>query len=231
MPTDIQLAWLAGLLDGEGCIAFAKRTDYVSGRGRMLMRYDVKLAMACEMTVRICFDLVADIIGDDLVKVFKEKRRNERVRPLWRCEISSKRGVYDLLTAVEPHLVTKRLEAQLCLRFLERSMCSKHYHADEFDVRLAEVATALRHGCGEARAEACELLGQVIPSQAVLGPESPYSGSRTEGVEATTVTPKENPSQECPAPHLHERAEGEEMVRSRGEILGGGFNGHRLRDN
>ncbi len=229
MQTNLQLAWLAGLFDGEACIAFAKRSDYNPHR-LLEVRYDVKLAMTCKDTIRLAYNIIVPIVGDDVVtRPYEEKRRTKRARPLWRIEVASKRGVHDLLTALLPYFVTKRLEAQLTLRYLERALASKHYRADEFDRRLAELATALRHGSGEARLEAKQLLEQVIPSQAVQ--RSAPAEDRTEGVEATTVSESNNPSQECPAPQpRNASAEGEEMVRSRGEIPGGEFNAHRLPD-
>jgi hypothetical protein len=183
--------------------------------------------MACKETIMTAYEMMSDIVEHDAVQFFVEKRKEPRRRPLWRCEVYSRRGFYQVLKAVFPYLRTKRLEARICMRFLERAMPHKRYEASTYDVRLAETATALRNGRGEARLEALELLEQVIPSQAIQG--SLFSREdRMEGVEATTVTHKNNPSQECPAPHSQlDAAEGEEMVRSRGEILGGDFNGHR----
>jgi hypothetical protein len=219
-----ELTRLAHMIDGEGCIAFMRRTDY-RPEHRLEVRYDVKIAMTCERTIRLLGETIAHIVGDDLVKVFEERRRVRRRRPLWRVEVSSKRGVYDLLSAVLPYMFTKELEARLCLRYLERALPHKRYHADDYDRRLAEAATALRNGCGEARAEGEALLGQVIPSQAARGALS--EGERAEGVEAMTDRANDEPSQERPAPHPH-NAEGEEMVRTSGETRSESFNGSRL---
>lgn len=225
MNKDLNI-WLAGLLDGEGCIAFAKRSDYNPHR-LLEVRYDVKLAMACEMTIRSAYSIMVDIVGDDLVTApHEERRKAKRVRPLWRVEVASKRGVFDLLSTMEPHLFTKKLEAQLCLRYLERALQSKHYRPTDFDRRLAELATALRHGCGEARLEALQLLEQVIPSQAVQGAHSTV-GSRTEGLETSGLTAKNNDRHERPASEPHD-AEDEEIVRSSSKDVGDGLNSRRL---
>lgn len=223
---EITLAWLAGLVDGEGCIAFARRSDYNPHR-LLQLRYDVKVAMACEMTIRRVYEIAVDIVGDDLVTApFEERRKNRRDRPLWRTEIGSKRGVYDFLTTLEPYLLTKHLEARLTLSYLERALLSKHYRPTEFDRRLAELATALRHGSGEARLEAEELLEQVIPSQAVQGPSR--EGGRTEGLETSGLTPKNNDHHERPASHPHDDAEDEEIVQSSSKDEGDGINSRRL---
>jgi hypothetical protein len=167
-PSQLDLVYLAAIIDGEGCIAFMRRTDY-RPEHRLEVRYDVKIAMTCRDTIVEIHKIISEIVGDDLVKIFLEKRKIPRRRPLWRCEVSSKKGVCELLKAVEPYMRTKKLEAQLCLRYLERALPHKRYNADEYDRRLAELATALRSGCGEARTEARAILSQVIPSQAAHG--------------------------------------------------------------
>lgn len=221
-----KLIWLAGLLDGEGCIAFARRSDYNPHR-LLQLRYDVKIAMTCEMTIRHAYQIMVDTIGEgSVLEPFEEKRRSKRVLPLWRTEVGSKRGVFDLLSALEPYLVTKKLEAQLCLRYLERALQSKHYRPTPFDRQLAELATALRgKGRGEARLEAIELLQQVIPSQASSGHRA--SDVLVEGVETSGLSPNNNDRHECPAPSPL-RAAGEDIVQSGSKDPGDGINSRRL---
>lgn len=220
------IIWLAGLLDGEGCIAFARRSDYNPHR-LLELRYDVKLAMACEMTIRHAYTIMVEIAGEDVVtEPHEEKRREKRVLPLWRTEVGSKQGVYSLLVTLEPFLVTKKLEAQLTLRYLERALQSKHYRPMPFDRQLADLATALRgKGRGEARLEAQELLKQVIPSQALGGRRaSDVSG---EGVETSGLSPNNNDRHECPASDPHD-VEDEEIVQSESKDSGDGINSRRL---
>lgn len=219
-PTTNQIVYLAAMIDGEGCIAFARRSDY-QPLHRLEVRYDVKIAMTCETTIDYLRDILAEIAGDDLVKK-TDFPRKDGLRYQWRVTVSSKAGVYRVLTACLPYMITKNLEARLCLNYLGRAKNELRYKATDYDRRLAEIATALRHGSGEARLEGDKILSeQVIPSQAVMGFAQ---ANMTEGVEATTVTAKNNPSHECPAPHPAP-PEGEEMVRSREEIPGQGFNG------
>lgn len=195
---ETETAWLAGIVDGEGCIAFLRRTDYVSrdGTNRLLeVRCDVKIAMADEDTINFVGQLIAEIVGEDNVRVFCEQRKIARTRPLWRVEVNSKGGTQTLLKALLPYLVTKRIEALLVLDYLSRSVDSKKYKATDRDRLLAHLATGLRHGSGEARAEALIVLSQVIPSQAegiVL--------RTSEGVETRSVRNETNtPTQERPA--------------------------------
>jgi hypothetical protein len=225
MATETDIVYLAAMIDGEGCIAFARRSDY-QPKHRLEVRYDIKIAMTCEKTIDYLRDVLCDIAGDDLVKK-TDFPRKDGLRYQWRVTVSSKEGVYRVLSTCLPYMVTKNLEARLCINYLDRARHFVRYKATDYDRRLAELATALRHGCGEARLEAEELLKQVTPSQAVLG--FAQAESRTEGVEATMVTPKNNPSQERPAPSLAKPA-GEDMVRSRSESPGEGFNGPRTQN-
>lgn len=218
MMPDWKPAYFAGLWDGEGCIYFARRKDYKPSP--RMVRHDLKLAMADRSTIEAFFDFAVEIVGDaKTVKLFEEKRKIRRRRPLWRVEICAKQSVYQVLFAMVPFMRTKRLEAELCLNYLSRSLLvgKHHYKVTPFDVRLADLATAMRNGCGEARAEAQELLSQVIPSQAVPGIQLSFIGrgwdGRTEGVETTAPSPNSNEPHERPAPHPH-TAEGEDIVRS-----------------
>jgi hypothetical protein len=212
MATETDIVYLAAMIDGEGCIAFARRSDY-QPKHRLEVRYDIKIAMTCEATINYLRETLSDIAGDDLVAK-TDFPRKDGLRYQWRVNVASKLGVYRVLKACLPYMITKNLEARLCLNYLERAKEHVRYKATDYDRRLAELATALRHGCGEARLEAEELLKQVTPSQAVQG--SAQAEGRTEGVEATTVTPKNNPSHERPAPSLESMTPaGEDMVRSR----------------
>lgn len=121
-PSQLDLVYLAAIIDGEGCIAFMRRTDY-RPEHRLEVRYDVKIAMTCRETIVDMHKTISEIVGEDLVKVFLEKRKIPRRRPLWRCEVSSKQGVYGLLKAVEPYMRTKKLKAQLCLCAILKEPC------------------------------------------------------------------------------------------------------------
>ena len=184
MLNQLDIAWLAGLLDGEGCIAFARRTDYNPHR-LLQVRYDVKLAMADRATIERAHSMIVGIIDeDDVTSPFEERRKIKRRRQ------------------------------------------SKHYQPTPYDRRLAELATALRHGCGEARLEAQELLEQVIPSQAIQGSLF-HKESRMEGVETSGLSPNNNDRHECPASDSPD-ARDEEIVQSESKDSSDGINSHRL---
>lgn len=205
-PTDI--AWLAGIIDGEGCLFFANRKDYVhrpsganrKGLTRVEIRCDIRVCMSHHPTTERVTAIFRDLV-DHPESVFHnlESRHKSRVRPLKNVVVSRRSAVHQILKAVSPFLFTKKMEASLCLMFLERARSDgrSHYRATEYDAMLAEFATELRHGRGEARVQ--EFLDQVIPSQAASG-QSTTTGE-AEGVETRGLSPNNNDPHECPAPH------------------------------
>lgn len=230
MVKDTDIAWLAGLIDGEGCLYLAQRTDkYATRTSRrsgdrveygpyFQVRCDLKLAMADKPTIVYAAGIIAEIVGGtDGIVVREERRKTPRARPLWRVELSAKQIINTVLLAIRPYMITKALEADLCLDYLSRALTTSWHRATERDLLQAKLATALRHGSGEARIEALATLDQVIPSQAIEG--TAQAGS-LEGVETRDLTARNNSPHECPAPHLAlVEQEGEEIVRTTGENL------------
>lgn len=200
------IIWLAGIIDGEGCIFLMRRTDYVhreSGKHRKggLTRLEIRTALRVCMAHHPTIDRVAghfwDLVSDPTkVKLQLENRNTNRVRRLKNAIVSNRETVRQILLAVEPFLFTKKMEAQLALLHLDRAHGHVRYRATDYDVMLAELATDLRHGRGEARAQ--EFLRQVIPSQAAAG-QSVTTGA-TEGVETRGLSPNNKDPHECPAP-------------------------------
>jgi len=223
MLKDTDIAWLAGLIDGEGCLYLAVRSDNTATRvsrrtGETVqygpyfqVRCDFKLAMADRETIVTAAGMIAEILGTTDGVLFREERRKVvRARPLWRVELSSKGAINTLLRTIRPFVRTKAIEADLCLDYLSHLLITPWHKATLRDLELARLATELRHGSGEARAQAIVILSQVTPSQAAEGTDS-TSGS-AEGLETSRVSASNNPGHERPAPHL--AAVGGERVKT-----------------
>lgn len=209
--TEIELAWLAGIVDGEGCLFFAVRKDYPTHRA---IRCDIRVCMAHHDTINRVADMFTTILGsDDSVGLYTETREVARERPLRDCTVHGRRSVLRVLQVMLPYLYTKRLEAELAISYLLKSAQHTRYRTTELDRAMAEAATELRHGRGEARAQ--ELLCQVIPSQAASGQSSTGDA---EGVETRGLSPDNKDPHECPAPERQLKlVEGEEIVRTSGQ--------------
>jgi hypothetical protein len=109
-PTDIELAWSAGILDGEGCISIqAKpvRPPRVSVSHSLFL----KVTMGHKPTI----ERLHSIFGVGSITI--QDRRGPRLNDSWSWWTAS-RNAHAVLLAVRPYLVTKAYEADIALEFL-----------------------------------------------------------------------------------------------------------------
>ena len=105
--TKIQLAYLAGLIDGEGCIGIAKSSKQ--------FRHDARLTIG--MTDGEYLTALADELG--IGYLYSQKRAQ---RPGWKrrtCLSFGATACRILLPCVLPYLRLKRRQAELLLEYLE----------------------------------------------------------------------------------------------------------------
>ena len=103
------LAYLSGILDGEGCIHIGKYTY----TGTSLPKY--KLAVQVSMVDKVPLLLLRFAFGGYL---HLRKRKNEKWKPLWEWGVGSASAV-ECLRDLLPYLKTKRAEAELAIKFWE----------------------------------------------------------------------------------------------------------------
>lgn len=101
---DTTAAWLAGLLDGEGCFHIAH------SKARNQLNPQVIVGMCHQPTV----EHVAKLMGSP-VRGVKTYRKGWRDR--WSTTLCGARQIESLLTRILPYLVAKREEAELMLEF------------------------------------------------------------------------------------------------------------------
>lgn len=107
-----QLAWLAGLIDGEGCISLTRRSPQrkhrcVSPSYRLIL----KVSMCHLDTVRRC----REITGLGTLHMQDAQKAHYSSAYTWFCNATDAELVIE---AVLPWLVTKREEALVALDFL-----------------------------------------------------------------------------------------------------------------
>lgn len=107
-----QLAWLAGLIDGEGCISLTRRSPQrknrcVSPNYRLIL----KVSMCHLATVRRC----REITGLGTLQMQEAQKQHYTSAFTWFCNATDAELVIE---AVLPWLVTKREEALVALDFL-----------------------------------------------------------------------------------------------------------------
>jgi len=202
--SEADLAWLAGIVDGEGCFS-VKRPITRQGAHRPGHRtsYQTWLVI-CNTSepmmrrVRSIYDALG-VTGAKPRRVWKGKKATR-----WQhwLEIARKHELLRVTQAILPHLTAKRDEALVVEWFLKRACGVKNYKPTSLDRLALESMAAIKRNGGEAPAEILEILREVIPNQAVSGSHL-ADGLETEGVETTSVSSNDNPKHECPATALH----------------------------
>lgn len=109
MPTDTDVSYCAGLIDGEGYIGI-KRTRAYACQGRATPGYHarIQLRMVDEGAIRF----LADTLGG---WYYREKSHANNGRPLY-CWQASDKHAAEVLRAVLPYLRVKRESAETVLR-------------------------------------------------------------------------------------------------------------------
>lgn len=118
--SNIELGWLCGLIDGEGCIYICKRggqrTDYKAG---------IKVAMCCHDTIEYLADLLKRVnVPYHIVKREGSKKNNRSAS--WALSIEGHKRALKILPLITPHLVTKKQQAQVVWQFCQERDNSWH---------------------------------------------------------------------------------------------------------
>lgn len=124
MITNTELAWLAGLFDGEGC--FCVR---IMNRGRNLKSIG---SIHCKVTVQATSKVMIDQIELIYIKLgiryaLDGPRMMARSKkPAYKIEVFRKADVENILSTVLKYLVVKKSEAALILAFYEKHRDTQH---------------------------------------------------------------------------------------------------------
>ena len=110
---ETEMAWLAGVIDGEGSIFLVKLLGGLASKSRRGFIYvpAISLSSSSEAFAR----KVKEIIGKGSVNFIEEKRLNWKDRWCYRCGGLVVRG---LLPQLVPHLLIKREVAERMLQYL-----------------------------------------------------------------------------------------------------------------
>lgn len=111
------LGYLAGIIDGEGCIRINKITSQRSLKQRQAESLGAIYAptIAVGMVIKEIPELLAEHLGGSV----REERVPDR-RSIWRWTITSRPGAIQVLTKLTPLLIAKRKQAELLLDFCHK---------------------------------------------------------------------------------------------------------------
>lgn len=108
---DTDIAWAAGIIDGEGCIYIGRQQGGTFGRVNVSHRMYVKVTMCHRPTL----EALRAIFG--MGSVHHQDKATERRNDSYSWWVGA-RQAEQLLLWVRPYLVTKAIEADIALEFM-----------------------------------------------------------------------------------------------------------------
>ncbi len=110
--TEIELAWFAGFIDGEGCISI--RTDRDSRKIRRLVS-SFEICNTQKELIDKCFE-IANKIG---VTLRIRNRVDSKVKkPIWKADTHRHAKVKKLIEPLIPYIVGKKQRAEIVVEFI-----------------------------------------------------------------------------------------------------------------
>lgn len=106
---DIKLGWIAGILDGEGCLGIQKAKDNRVNK----VHYAPNIRVST--TDKRMIEDLAYLTG--LGKVHYVIRKIPGYTNLWKWSVYSTSDVFLLMLKLVPHLVTKKAQARVLLKY------------------------------------------------------------------------------------------------------------------
>ncbi len=107
-PNNVELAWVAGIIDGEGCISIQARPQ---PSGSICHTCFLKITMGHKPTI----ELLRDLFGIGSVTI--QDKHGPRTNDSWTWWTASCKA-HAVICKVRPYLVTKAYEADIALEFL-----------------------------------------------------------------------------------------------------------------
>lgn len=128
----LELAWAAGFLDGEGCFSLRKFSPAARAKGLHEATRGATIS-AAQTSAEPLYKL-AEILGG---RVRDHRGKTSAVKQTWQWEICSKDGVRYAIPLLLPYLVVKKQEAEIVLAYAqEPSNRGRKYTNDEITRRL-----------------------------------------------------------------------------------------------
>lgn len=106
--TEIEWAWFAGVVDGEGCVTITRQRPGSGGRRNYSYRLYVKVAMCHEPTIR----RLRDLAGLGAVTLSTPGQ----YLPSWCWWAANRQGIA-VLERIRPYLITKAEETDIALEW------------------------------------------------------------------------------------------------------------------
>lgn len=136
MMKETDLAWLAGIMDGEGNIGFYAHNEVLKRRYhviryRSVLHFTNSDCLIINEVERIILEILKPKIRPRIMYELKNKPRSHIC---YVVRIQDKTNVLKVLEAIEPYLIGKKAQAQLLLKMLRHHTKRARYTKAELEV-------------------------------------------------------------------------------------------------
>ena len=144
MVRDVEIGWLAGVIDGEGSITLARRSDSHA------FHVWLTITNTCLPLLERAMDIMVRL-GAEKVYLHYNDRRHLRIgatqkRPCYRIYVGTLPGITTILRAVLPQLTAKRPQAELVLEYAGGRGAYARKRVNARDVEIAQLVSDLNRG-------------------------------------------------------------------------------------
>ena len=116
--TETEKAYMAGIIDGEGCIYIDKYKDKRNHTGNYQYVLRVKVAMTCKKTIKYLYDIVSTEFKCYMNIAQGKKFEDPKMKQAYIFCCNSGGGI-KFLQSIYPYLVTKKKRAKLGIEYGE----------------------------------------------------------------------------------------------------------------
>lgn len=125
---ETKLAWLAGIIDGEGCLQIWWKTrTHRSGNSTCTPSARITITNSSEAIVQECIKIFQDL-G---IKYYCRDPKNSVIRKMVRLEILNYGSLKTILDAVTPYMIGKKDQAEALREFVEKASKRNGFSSQE----------------------------------------------------------------------------------------------------
>ena len=118
---DWQLAYITGIIDGEGCLNLAKQSK----------RKDISPTIMINMTNSACIHFLHNVTGAGHFYTYVQPKPR---KVTYRWVIHGRLEIYLLLRAIQPYSIVKRKQIIVMLEFIERRIQNNLVTARDYEL-------------------------------------------------------------------------------------------------
>lgn len=143
MNNPINIAYLAGVFDGEGCVQVQRSKRKARGGGtRVVSSILLTIVNTSTPLIEKCISVLAE--NGVSAKIYNELKYG--TRPIFFLRVAKKREVLILARLLLPYAIAKKSELQMAIWYLDRSCAARQHVATAQDVEVLDTISAVKHG-------------------------------------------------------------------------------------